>query len=140
MTPLLLAILLQADARAAGAPVPEPATLHSLGIVWTIQGDANRNAVVKTQVRRPGAAAWKPAPPLFRIERGAAKTSAKGAKTAGKGAKATSTDAAPATGAVKKAPAKKAATKKVAKKPAKKAAKKAPARKAARSDDDAPPF
>ena len=70
----LIAFLLQADARPAGPPVPEPPTLHSLGVVWTIQGDANRNAVVKTEVRRAGAASWKQAPPLFRIERGAAKT------------------------------------------------------------------
>lgn len=73
--PILLALLLQADARPAGPPVPEPSTLHSLGVVWTIQGDANRNAVVKTEVRRAGTVSWKQALPLFRIERGAAKTS-----------------------------------------------------------------
>lgn len=75
MSAFVLALLLQANAaRPAGEPVPEAPTLHSLGVVWTIQGDGNRDARIRVQARRGGTAEWKPAPPLFRIERGAGKT------------------------------------------------------------------
>lgn len=73
----LLILLWRADgAIPLGEPAAEPATLHSLGAVWTIQGDANRNARIQAHVRRAGTVDWKPAPPLFRIERGAGKTPA----------------------------------------------------------------
>lgn len=74
MIPLLLAALFQAESRPAAEPGSDPATLHSLGVFWMIQGDANRNAVVKMQVRRAGAESWTAAPPLFRIERGTGKS------------------------------------------------------------------
>lgn len=45
----------------------EPATLHSLGFEWNIEGDENRNGRVKVEYRRAGAVEWRQALDLLRI-------------------------------------------------------------------------
>jgi hypothetical protein len=45
----------------------EPSTLTSLGFEWFIQGDANRNAVVKLDYRREGESSWEPYIPPLRL-------------------------------------------------------------------------
>src|SRR5690242_13579007 len=70
---LLLALVPPAGDDAAapqGEPVLDPPTLRSLGVSWVVKGDANRNAKVAVEYRKPGAAAWKVGPPLFRVEKG----------------------------------------------------------------------
>ncbi|HVE40530.1 MAG TPA: right-handed parallel beta-helix repeat-containing protein [Planctomycetota bacterium] len=70
---LLLALVPSAGDDAAapqGEPVLDPPTLRSLGVSWVVKGDANRNAKVAVEYRKPGAAAWKVGPPLFRVEKG----------------------------------------------------------------------
>ena len=49
-----------------GELVIEPPTLIDLGFEWLIQGDDNRNAAVQVSYRKPGEAAWRPAPPRAR--------------------------------------------------------------------------
>jgi hypothetical protein len=66
--PLALA---QDKATPVGEPVLEPATLHSLGVYWIIQGDAPRKATVEVEYRKLGAPAWRTGPPLFRVSKGA---------------------------------------------------------------------
>ena len=44
------------------------ATIHSIGIEWDIAGDSNHNATCKVQYRAKGAADWKDALPLFRVD------------------------------------------------------------------------
>lgn len=51
-----------------GEPVAEPATFHSLGVRWPVQGDANADAMIEVRYRRQGASAWQPALPLFRTD------------------------------------------------------------------------
>ncbi len=51
----------------AGRFTVEHPTLHNLGFEWTISGDANRNASVAVDFRRPGDSSWKRALPLVRI-------------------------------------------------------------------------
>jgi hypothetical protein len=58
-------------ARAVGEPVLEPPTLHSLGVYWVIDGDANGNAQVELACRAAGTADWHACQPLFRVGRGA---------------------------------------------------------------------
>ena len=58
-------------AKPLGEPVLEPSTIHSVGVYWIIQGDDNKNAAVALDYRKTGAAQWKPARPLFRVEKGA---------------------------------------------------------------------
>ena len=58
-------------AKPLGEPVLEPSTLHSLGVYWIIQGDGNKKAAVALDYRQAGAAAWRRARPLFRVEKGA---------------------------------------------------------------------
>lgn len=43
-------------------------TIHSVGIEWDIEGDNNHNAVCTVRYRQPGAAEWKTALPLLRID------------------------------------------------------------------------
>ncbi len=57
--------------RPVGEPVLEPATLHSLGAYWIVQGDANANARVTVEYRQAGSGEWRGGPPLFRVEKGA---------------------------------------------------------------------
>ena len=45
----------------------EHPTLLNLGFEWSIEGDANRNAVVEVRFRKAGTEAWRPALPLLRI-------------------------------------------------------------------------
>ena len=51
----------------AGRFVVEHPTLLNLGFDWSIEGDANRNAVVAVEFRAAGDSAWRPALPLVRI-------------------------------------------------------------------------
>ena len=69
---LLLAALGDGSAP-ADEPALDPSTLRSLGAVWTIRGDDNRNARVDLAWRKSGDAAWRPGAPLLRVERGASK-------------------------------------------------------------------
>jgi hypothetical protein len=79
---ILLLALLPAPGDDAASPQGEPAldppTLRSLGVSWVIKGDANRNAKVAVEYRKPGAATWKNGPPLFRVEKGFPKDLAEG--------------------------------------------------------------
>ncbi len=43
-------------------------TTRSIGFEWPVTGDDNHNAVVTVQYRQQGAAAWKQALPLFRVD------------------------------------------------------------------------
>ena len=71
---LLFSVALQTDASAPeGEPVLDPPTLHCLGASWTVRGDDDRDARVEVAFRREGAWDWRPGPPLFRVERGAAR-------------------------------------------------------------------
>ena len=42
------------NAARPGEPVAEPATFHSLGVRWTVRGDANVNAVIGVHYRPTG--------------------------------------------------------------------------------------
>ena len=65
---LLCAVpLCAADKTTARAFVTEPPTLISLGFEWLIEGDDNRNAVVRVSFRKKGEQAWKDGLPLLRI-------------------------------------------------------------------------
>jgi len=44
------------------------ATLHSIGIEWNLQGDANHNAECDVRFRSKGADEWREALPLFRVD------------------------------------------------------------------------
>ncbi len=57
--------------RPVGEPVLEAPTLHSLGVYWVIDGDANDNAQVELACRVAGSPDWRPCLPLFRVARGA---------------------------------------------------------------------
>ena len=57
--------------RPLGEPALEPATLHSLGVYWIVQGDANANARVAVHYREVGVDDWREGPALFRVEKGA---------------------------------------------------------------------
>lgn len=54
---------------APGAFVIENPTLTNLGFEWHIAGDGSRNAGADVQNRKRGAAAWKQAMPLLRLQR-----------------------------------------------------------------------
>jgi hypothetical protein len=56
------------DAVKAGEILIDPPTLINLGFEWVISGDDNRNATVEVSYRRKGAADWKPAMPLLRLQ------------------------------------------------------------------------
>jgi hypothetical protein len=47
-------------------PLAEPPTFHSLGVRWSVHGDANANATIDVRYRRRGEAAWQAALPLLR--------------------------------------------------------------------------
>ena len=66
-----------------GEPALDPPTYRSLGVSWIVKGDANRNAKVTVEYRKPGAAAWKNGPPLFRVEKGFPKDLPEGGLFAG---------------------------------------------------------
>jgi hypothetical protein len=67
---LALALLQENASTPQGEPVLEPPTLRSLGVYWIIRGDANRNARVDVDYRKPGSAEWTKGPPLFRVAKG----------------------------------------------------------------------
>jgi hypothetical protein len=46
----------------------EPPTLRSLAVEWSIEGDANHNAVATVQYRESGQTAWKEGLPLVRLQ------------------------------------------------------------------------
>lgn len=74
MIALLLSAALQAEASAPeGEPALDPPTLHCLGVSWAVRGDDNRNARIDVSWRREGVWDWRPAAPLFRVERGASR-------------------------------------------------------------------
>ena len=47
----------------------EPPTLIALGFEWYVEGDDNRNAVVKVMYRKKGDKEWQEALPLFRLKK-----------------------------------------------------------------------
>ena len=49
-------------------PVAEPATFHSLGVRWSVRGDANANALIGMHYRPRGESAWREALALFRTD------------------------------------------------------------------------
>lgn len=57
-----------ADKLTLGKVAIEPPTLRSLGVEWSIAGDANRNASVTIQYRAVRSADWKEGLPLFRLQ------------------------------------------------------------------------
>lgn len=73
-----LAVLLGAWFIAASGATAEDATrpgelrrystIHSIGVEWDLTGDANHNATCKMHYRVKGAADWKEALPLFRVD------------------------------------------------------------------------
>jgi hypothetical protein len=56
------------NASRPGEPVAEPATFHSLGVRWPVQGDANADAAIDVRYRRRGETAWRQGLPLFRTD------------------------------------------------------------------------
>ena len=52
----------------AGEFLVDPPTLINLGFEWFIQGDDNRNASVDVSYRKQGAADWKQALPMLRLQ------------------------------------------------------------------------
>ena len=72
---VLLGLALAASAHAADAVVPgelklDPPTLVCLGVRWSIEGDANRNATVAVSYREEDAPTWREALPLSYINPG----------------------------------------------------------------------
>lgn len=57
-----------ANGVASGEFVVDPPTLINLGFEWFIAGDDNRNAAVDVSFRKAGAASWRPALPLLRLQ------------------------------------------------------------------------
>jgi hypothetical protein len=53
----------------AGEFLVDPPTLINLGFEWAISGDDNRNAKVEVSYRKKGAAEWRKAMPLMRLQR-----------------------------------------------------------------------
>ena len=43
-------------------------TIHSIGVEWDLEGDADHDAACTVQYRRKGTAPWKKALPLFRVD------------------------------------------------------------------------
>ncbi len=64
---LVLLVALQQKATAPGE-FRSHATIHSIGIEWDLQGDANHDAACTVRYRAAGAPAWKDALPLFRVD------------------------------------------------------------------------
>jgi hypothetical protein len=58
----------QADAAVAGDVPDDYSTLHCIALRWFVQGDTNADACVAVEYRKAGAADWKPAMNLFRVE------------------------------------------------------------------------
>jgi hypothetical protein len=58
------------DASPLGDPVLERPTLRCLGAYWIIKGDDDADAKVTVEYRKGSTGAWKPGPPLFRVEKG----------------------------------------------------------------------
>jgi hypothetical protein len=56
-----------ADLVTPGEVIVEPPTLQSLGLEWSLSGDANRNAMVTLRYRRKGTEAWRDGLPLLRV-------------------------------------------------------------------------
>jgi len=71
----LIATAAVSPSEPIGEPVIEPATLHSLGVYWIVRGDDNQNAKIEVRYRLANVEEdenrWKPAPNLFRVEKGA---------------------------------------------------------------------
>ena len=80
---LLLGVFGDDASSPQGEPALDPPTLRSLGLSWVVKGDANRNAKIEVEYRKPGAAAWKKGPPLFRVEKGFPKDLPEGGLFAG---------------------------------------------------------
>jgi hypothetical protein len=67
----MLAFLACLSAPGDGATAGEIrsySTIHSIGIEWDLEGDANHNASCKVQYRVRGQPAWKEAMPLLRVD------------------------------------------------------------------------
>src|SRR5665647_679511 len=57
----------QTNGTAPGA-VRNYSTIHSIGIEWDIEGDANHNAACAVEYRQEGRTEWSKAMPLLRID------------------------------------------------------------------------
>lgn len=57
-----------AETKTLPGEVRRYSTIHSIGIEWDITGDANHNATCRVHYRVKGAAEWKEALPLFRVD------------------------------------------------------------------------
>ena len=55
-------------ARTVAGILRSKATIHCIGIEWDVQGDTNHDATCKVQYRAQGAADWKEAMPLYRVD------------------------------------------------------------------------
>jgi len=71
----LAALSLVVAARAQNRTIPGEVTtpyptIHNLAIEWTIEGDDNRDGVVRVRYRRAGDDAWREAMPLRRVPAG----------------------------------------------------------------------
>ena len=68
---LSLAGVMWADQKPAGC-VPGQTrtyvTMHCIGVEWDVRGDSNHDATCSVQYRKAGAAAWRAALPLFRVD------------------------------------------------------------------------
>ena len=62
------ALAASANEVTPGEFVIDPPTLINLGFEWFLQGDDNRNASVAVTDRKQGAAQWRPALPLLRLQ------------------------------------------------------------------------
>ena len=62
------AAVTQEMARTVPGALRSYSTIHSIGIEWDLQGDANHNAICKVQYRPKGAGEWREALPLFRVD------------------------------------------------------------------------
>jgi len=63
-----VALSVSAQNRTTPGELRSYSTLHSIGVEWDIQGDANHNATCKARYRAQGADEWKEALPLFRVD------------------------------------------------------------------------
>ena len=64
---LFLLAALQASGTTPGE-IRSHATLHSIGIEWDLEGDADHDASCRVAFRPRGASEWKNAMPLFRVD------------------------------------------------------------------------
>ncbi len=67
-TILACAVPSEAQDRTTPEQIVSYSTIHSIGIEWSISGDANHNATVNVHYRAQGTSKWKAALPLVRVD------------------------------------------------------------------------